>query len=212
MEIGRFPACKTSRATGGGALLDLGSHDVDLVRFLFGTEVAEVRADLRTVEHEDDLARLWLRLEDGVTVDSLVCTCAADDGRLDVYGDRGWLAVDRLCSAAVEVRRGALWERSRLRRLADSGTALLGRMPRAASLRGRAPLDSYRAALRAFARAALNGGACSPDLDDGWRSLAVVVAAEAAAASGSPVEPKRPAASGSSAEPDRPTTREPARP
>jgi myo-inositol 2-dehydrogenase/D-chiro-inositol 1-dehydrogenase len=219
-----FPAWKTSRATGGGALLDLGSHDVDLVRFLFGAEIAEVRAELRTVEHEDDLARLWLRLENGVTVDSLACTCAADDGRLDVYGDRGWLAVDRLCSAAVEVRRGALWERSRVRRLADAGTALLGRMPRAASLRGRAPLDSYRAALRAFARAARNGGSCSPDLDDGWRSLAVVVAAEAAAESGSAVEPgrpatstsavepRRPAASGSPAEPDRPTTQEPARP
>jgi hypothetical protein len=95
-------------------------------------------------------------------------------------------------------------------------------MPPAASLRGRAPLDSYRAALRAFARAARNGETCSPDLGDGWRSLAVVVAAEAAAVSGSPVEPKHPAASVSPVEPKRPAgspveldrlaTRKPARP
>jgi predicted dehydrogenase len=43
---------------------------------------------------------------------------------------------------------------------------------------------TYRAALEAFGVAVAAGGAASPDIEDGFRSLAVVVAAEESAQTG----------------------------
>jgi predicted dehydrogenase len=175
------PDWKKARATGGGALLELGSHDFDLVRFLFGGEVAVVQAKLESIEHEQDMARVALRLEGGVTVECLACTCTSDHGILEVHGDRGTLTVDRLRSPVVDVTAAA-FDPSARRLVRDGTAALLGRLFRPIAWRGVHPLHSYRNALRAFARAALDGGPCTPDLDDGWRSLAVVAAAEAWAA------------------------------
>ena len=127
------------------------------------------------------MARVALRLEGGVTVECLACTSTSDHAFLEVHGDRGKLTVDRLQSPFVDVR-ASLFNPSAGRLARDRAAALLGRLFRPVAWRNVQPLHSYRNALRAFARAALDGGPCTPDLDDGWRSLAVVAAAEACAA------------------------------
>lgn len=93
---------------GGGALFDLGSHLLDLIRFLLG-KVASVRACLETPIRRrpvgagkraqgavdvDDLALLQLRLEGGVpgAVEvSRLATGATNDLRLEIFGERGAL-------------------------------------------------------------------------------------------------------------------------
>ena len=53
-----MPEWKRERASGGGVLLDLASHHVDLLRFLLADEVAEVGATVRSFETEQDDAGL----------------------------------------------------------------------------------------------------------------------------------------------------------
>jgi len=92
--------------SGGGALFDLGSHLLDLVRFLLG-DVAQVRAMLETRIPErplagdpskmgkvevDDLALLQMRLADGTpgTAEvSRLATGATNELELEVFGELG---------------------------------------------------------------------------------------------------------------------------
>ena len=174
-----LPEWKRSRAAGGGVLLDLASHHADLVRFTLG-EVAKVSASLRSVRGEDDTAGLRMVLADGVVVESLFSSSAIDDDRFEVYGTRGWLAVDRYRSSelACGAEPPTYGRGARLRR--ELGSALGG-------LRGvvrGAGEPSYRAAFACFAAAIKGTADPSPDLEDGLRSLAIVLAAEEAARTG----------------------------
>src|SRR5438067_819851 len=67
---GRMPEWRQRRASGGGALLDLASHHVDLVRFWFNQQVVEVRGSVRSERAEADTATLELRLANGLQVQS----------------------------------------------------------------------------------------------------------------------------------------------
>lgn len=97
--------------SGGGALVDLGSHAIDLLRLLAGDPV-RVNARLRTIVTErpasagstdlvpvtvDDIAVVQLELANGCvgTLEaSRVATGAQDDLRLEVHGTRGALRFD----------------------------------------------------------------------------------------------------------------------
>lgn len=93
---------------GGGALLDIGSHVLDLVRFLAG-EVREVMATTETFTKKrplagkpgefmdieaDDIGVMLLRMADGAvgTIEaSKVATGATDDLKIEVRGSKGAL-------------------------------------------------------------------------------------------------------------------------
>ncbi|MDI3299303.1 MAG: Gfo/Idh/MocA family oxidoreductase [Bacillota bacterium] len=119
----------------GGALVDLGSHLLDLVGYLFGPlgeagRVSGVRARLRTFavsraggllgssgHRVDDWAEVALTLAGGAE-GSVEVSRVADGGegtRVEVYGSRG--------SARVDVEAGRLDLRLRERRLHARGTA-----------------------------------------------------------------------------------------
>jgi predicted dehydrogenase len=178
------PDWKRARESGGGALLDLGSHHVDLVRFIFGREVREVFADVWSRRVEDDCATLRLRLADGLIVQSFFSTCAVEEDRFEIYGDEGKLSLDRYLSLDVRLSEPTL-RSARLKQLRHA----LGELRRSPYLleKLRAPANepSYVSALLAFVAAALEGDRgvknVKPDLEDGYRSLAVVVAAEESA-------------------------------
>jgi predicted dehydrogenase len=63
-----MPAWKRKRETGGGVLLDLASHHVDLVRWYTGQEAARVNASVASAMTDHDSARLELTLGDGTEV------------------------------------------------------------------------------------------------------------------------------------------------
>ena len=95
--------------SGGGALMDLGSHVIDLVRFLIG-DFSRVQANLRTIIKDrpvskgsservpvtvDDLAILQLETSGGAigTLEvSRIATGANDDLRFEIHGARGAIA------------------------------------------------------------------------------------------------------------------------
>ena len=177
-----LPPWKETRERGGGALLDLASHHVDLVRFLTGREVDAVFAAVRSQRSEADTATLHLELGDGLPVQSLFSLSAVDEDRVELYGQAGRLTVDRYRSLGIEITpagpvRRSDWLLEALRPLAR-GASLLARL--------RAPSyePSYRAALAHFVAAALGARPASPNFGDGYVSLAVIEAAETSARTG----------------------------
>jgi predicted dehydrogenase len=90
-----MPAWKRSRATGGGVLLDLASHHVDLLRWFLGDEVAEISATVTSEESEHDSAYVQLVMQNGVHVQSIFTFRAGLADSLEFFCERGTLRVDR---------------------------------------------------------------------------------------------------------------------
>lgn len=175
-----LPEWKRTRRSGGGVLLDLASHHVDLLRFFFAQEVQSVFAEVQSQRSEGDSTALQLRLANGLLVQSFFSLNAVEEDRFETYGQAGKLMVDRHHSTDVEVtkpkRDSALFKRlwHSFQSLAHSPYALKKMLAPAYE-------PSFRAALTHFVAAARNGQPVSPDFWDGYCSLAVIEAAEESA-------------------------------
>jgi predicted dehydrogenase len=180
-----LPEWKKRRSTGGGALLDLASHHVDLVRYLLGDEVVQIFA--RTSSHitEDDNAMLEYKTSEGIHIQSYFSINSVDEDKIKVYGTRGKLSADRYNSLNVEIKSGESSRHGRLSNLRQLARSLL-RNPNGFKDRilapGREP--SFEAAFRHFASAVRGRHAASPDIADGYRCIAILEAAEESARSG----------------------------
>jgi predicted dehydrogenase len=178
-----MPLWKQTRQNGGGVLLDLAAHHVDLVHLFFGQEVRQIYAELRSHHSEDDSAALELRLADGLVVQSFFSLCAVEEDRFEIYGQAGKLAVDRYRSLDVEIIE------------AGREFSLLNRVGRGLRALSRGPYvfkkhfavrnePSYREAVRQFVSAVRGNAVAAPDLQDGYRCLEVICAAERSAHTG----------------------------
>lgn len=182
----RMPGWKQRRESGGGVLLDLASHHVDLVRFWFNEEVREVHANIRSQRVEADTATLELWLANGLLVQSFFSMSSVDDDRFEIYGRSGKMSLDRYNSWTVEItsttRSPTLFHRFSQAVARVSHSRFVMR-----KLFAQANEPSFAAALAHFVTAARNGRPASPDFDDGFQSLAVIIAAEESARTGQPV-------------------------
>jgi predicted dehydrogenase len=160
----RMPAWKRRRETGGGALLDLGSHTVDLLRWHLGEDIAHASATLASRRTEHDSAQLHITMASGVEAD---VDCRIGTARADVFevqGTERTLRVDR-----YEGRLSISGGPRSLLPVAARARAKLSR-PR------REP--SFELALGAWIDHLLGAETELPTLEDGLRSLEVVLAAE----------------------------------
>ncbi|MGI8995332.1 MAG: Gfo/Idh/MocA family protein [Pyrinomonadaceae bacterium] len=178
-----LPEWKQRRDSGGGVLLDLASHHIDLVRFFFGQEIGQVSAQVRSQRSEHDSATLELRLADGLPVQSFFTMSALDEDRFEFYGTAGKLTVDRLLSRTIEVTDAAR-RMIELKRLQSAFASLLHNPPLAGKLNKRNSEPSFQRAVVQFVAAVRHQQPASPDFEDGYRSLAVVAAAEESARTG----------------------------
>jgi myo-inositol 2-dehydrogenase / D-chiro-inositol 1-dehydrogenase len=164
-----LPAWKLARAEGGGALLDLASHHVDLLRFLLDAEVEDVAATVTSSRSEHDGAILRLGLSDGAEAEIEVGFRAPQEDVLELVGSLGTIRIDR--------HRGSVQRQPG--RLGPTRELLLLRL----RLAVRPSSDpSYAAALHAFVARVCGADVELPTLEDGLASLAVVLSAEEAAA------------------------------
>ena len=167
---------RLSPSGGGGALLELASHHVDLLRFVFGTEIADVSAASWSNRGDDEAAMLQLTLANGVHVQTLVTYGTAEEDRFEVYGSDGKLVIDRYNSLVVEQvpLRATGGIAASIRRAAREVRALPYGL-----VKGRAPGQepSFAASLHAFISAIRDGRDGSPTLEDGLASLRVIDAA-----------------------------------
>jgi predicted dehydrogenase len=174
-----LPSWKMRRATGGGVLLDLASHHIDLVRFLLDTDVLDVTCDLQSRVTEDDTAFLKLRVGNGATVQSFFSFCSSDDDLFEIHGTAGEMTIDRCHGMDVRWRGsdGASHRADQLRHWVRSIRGIRYGLDRWRSI-GHEP--SWQQALEHFIGAVRGEHPAEPTLRDGYESLKVVVAAEEA--------------------------------
>jgi predicted dehydrogenase len=179
-----IPEWKRTRALGGGVLLDLASHHVDLAHHLLGDAVVRAYASVRSLQAEGDHAALQLELASGASMQTFVSLGTVDEHRIEVLGTTGKLVMDRTELTRPE-HVAATLRGARVRRVRRALEAL----EPARLLRSPGAEPSFAAALGAFAVAASGGAFPGPDLVDGARCLAVIEAAECAASTGTGVAP-----------------------
>ena len=183
---GTLPEWKRRRVTGGGALLDLASHHIDLLMFLLDARVEAVSARIQSVESEDDVADLRMRLENGIEASGHFSLRADPQERFEIDGDDGTLIVDRTrYQDIVFLSRGARPRETPSLRVGQA----IRNIPYILEKRrtpGHEP--SHRIALERFLSAVSGGHPFAPDAEDGIACLRVIEAAERSAASGG-VEP-----------------------
>lgn len=191
--------------SGGGALVDLGSHVLDALWSIVGN-FTRVRADLRTLTKErpvapgssemaqvtvDDVALLELELPNGAagTLEaSRVSSGAQDDMRLEIHGTRGAMQFDLMDP-------NWLWVYDNTRPHAPLGgdrgwqrIECIQNYPKPAALPGgRSPVGWSRfhiASMYEFVRNVVEGRPGSPSFDDGLAIQRVMDAAMRSSATG----------------------------
>jgi predicted dehydrogenase len=177
------PKRKLSRENGGGVLLDLGSHHLDLIRYFFDHEVSEVFAEIQSRTSEGDTAMLQMRLTNGTTIQSFFSSSAIEEDSFEIYGERGRLSVNRYRSLDVRITHSTL-AGFRLRQTLQSLRSLSHTPYLLKKMRAAAHEPSYDSALRRFVSAARSGEHLNPDFYDGYDNLKIIEAAEGSARTG----------------------------
>jgi len=182
-----LPEWKIGSSAGGGVLLDLASHGADLIRYLLGQEIASVSCLLRSVITEADTAIVTACLSNGV-IGTIECSHSShEQGTIEIVGTRGSVLVDRYRTmvpriTGVGVEGLAARLTAPLRELKGLGYWMR---------RQRQPWcePSFARSLKVFLRNCAGEHIPHPTLDDGWHSLAVILAAEESARTGRPQIP-----------------------
>jgi predicted dehydrogenase len=165
---------------GAGALMGLGVHVIDLVRYLTGREVAGVSASAAGMTADSPLesfAQVQLQLEGGAQA-HLVYGGSFPLSRNDaiVYGSAGRLTLE----ATIDVASGGALE-----------VAVSDATPPGVKIDRWQPVvaDHYRAEIEAFQRGIHGGGAFEADGVDGLRAVEVATAiVESQRGGGTPVK------------------------
>lgn len=166
------------------ALLDLGIHHIDLVRFIAGRQVDTVSAAFTGTVRADDTVALTLQLEDGVVAQSVFCSAGPEHDAIEIIGRKGVAAVRRYESVAVELRGpdAVLARRDQFMNVVRAVRAAPYLRDKLSSP-GSEP--SFGLALDHFVQAVLSGDPPEAGIDDGVEALAIVDAAIRSARSGS---------------------------
>lgn len=189
---------------GSGALGDLGSHVIDLVRYLVG-DFASLQGNLETFVKErpvakgaaetgpvtvDDVAWIQARMAGGAVGSieaSRFATGTLDDLRIWIYGEKGALKWDLMDPSFLyffdESNPGGAYGGSRGWQRIES----VSFYPDAVTPPARAPIGWVRAHAEnqyQFLKAVAEGRDPSPGIEDGLKTQLVIDAAERSAASG----------------------------
>ena len=168
---------RKARHMGGGVLLDLAGHHVDLASFVLEQRICEVSARLASFHSEQDGAWITAKFEDGPAMQSFFSLCGTDCNRFEVYGEDARLSLDYFSGTLAVVSRGS----GLSERIFSAGRLAASRLKHALTA-GRD--TSYQAAFSHFVAGILRRQPVGPDLYDGLQVAQVVAAAEASAASG----------------------------
>jgi len=174
-----LPLWKRERASGGGALLDLASHHIDLLTFVLDSQVQEVGCSIWSDRTEDDNAMLTLTFSSQVVAQVQVSLSTADEDRIEIHGQTGRLIYDRNYSERLQ-HTGRFSSQIRKQLLLNRLMSFAPGSDFREKLRSPWREPSFPRAMRNFVEAVANKESRSPDIGDGWRCLQVILAAEQA--------------------------------
>ncbi|MGK2961136.1 MAG: Gfo/Idh/MocA family protein [Gemmatimonadaceae bacterium] len=171
---------RLSPGSGGGAVLELASHHIDLLRFIFNTEVQAVSAMSWSNRGDDEASMIQLRLRNGLHAQTLVSYGTREEDSFEVLGSKGKLSIDRYDSLVVDRQTlnasGGLSTAVR-RMKSEAGAIRYGREKQRSA--GQEP--SFSASISDFIEASIDGSQAKPDLLDGLRAFEVADAARVSA-------------------------------
>jgi predicted dehydrogenase len=178
-------AWKTRREEGGGALIEIGVHHLDLVRFLLGGEFEAVRAMSRDGVRHDESSVSTARLTDGTLVSGEFSERSPHEIEIVVSGLSGILRLDCLKFDGLEIRASNEVPGAPALRL-RSVKRFAGSLPDGIKTmrRGGDYLISYENAWRHFVDCVRSGATPACTFEDGLRAVEVVRAAVESAATG----------------------------
>ncbi|MEM9346231.1 MAG: Gfo/Idh/MocA family oxidoreductase [Planctomycetota bacterium] len=174
---------KSSRATGGGVLLDLFVHHADLATFLLDEPITSVFATSRSVRTEADTASITMTAASGTTIQTTVSAVAAQSDEFQLTGDKGLLRAGRFGRSQPQYApiKRSFATKDRIASALHEVAALPGRVMQQLTPK---PEPSYHAALSSFVDAVLKEQTPQPGLEAGYRAAVVVEAAEESARTG----------------------------
>jgi len=178
-----IPEWKRSLTTGGGVLLDLASHHIDLLRHLLSAEVLSTSARILSSRSDGDTATVDLQLRGNIPAHLFSSFRSVDENRIEIFGRQGKLSVD--CYRSVDVEYSAPRQAGALAEVLKQSTTMVRRA--VATLSGSNMKRSYRRSLDAFVSAVGDGRQAECDLNAGLASLAVIDAAVRSSQSGGSV-------------------------
>jgi predicted dehydrogenase len=170
---------KRRRRSGGGVLLDLASHHIDLLRWLLNDEVEVVSASIRSDLSEHDTALLQLATRRGVDVQGFFSFRTGLADFLEFHGEQGTLRLDRH-SPGLILRVPRRFGYGVRRAAVVPSPALAAR--RFHRLIRPSADPSYQRSVRAWIELLRGRPGASASLVDGVRSLEAVLEAEKAVA------------------------------
>lgn len=179
---------RKTRERGGGVLLDLGSHHFDLMRWFLSDEVDSVACSTQSVVSEDDTAEVTLAMSRGVTVQSFFSFRSARADYLEFIGERGTLLIDKH-TPVMTVRKARRWGYGTRRSVVVPSRDVATWRARRIANPSNDP--SYERSLESFLSSIRGNDTGGATMEDGVRSLEVVLAAESSAKSGARVMVER---------------------
>ena len=178
-----LPEWKRRRETGGGALLDLASHHIDLAAWLVDAPPRALSCDLHSRTTDDDTALLQVEFPDGISAQIFAAFGGPEQHRFEILGDRGALVVDPYGSEFVDIRPATL-DGMRVSHLRTAAMALASPRYWMRKISRSNWHESYERAFGSFVRAARSGEAAQPDVAAGCNALAWIEAARESAREG----------------------------
>ena len=169
-------------------LVEVAVHCFDLWRFLLDSEVAEVYASSRSGQRDDEALAVIARMENGMLATASLSETAPHEIEVEICGDGGRMRLDcgRFDGFELIPAGAAPSEpRVRLRRMREFLREIPGGI--IGMRTGSDYLASYRTEWLHFRDAIRAGAQVECTLEDGRRSLEIVLAAAKSAACGAPV-------------------------
>jgi len=176
-----LPEWKRHRKNGGGALLDLALHHLDLACWMMGSSPIAVSCRIQSHATDDDTVFLQAEFPGGVGATFLASLCAGENDVFEVHGTKARALIDRHRSDRCEFQPAGL-EKMRLSRLSSAAAGFFNpgywlqkfsQLPRE---------NSYGRAMQAFVEACRSRNPVQPDFSDGLRLARILDAAERSSA------------------------------
>ena len=182
-QLRELPEWKRDRNQGGGALLDLAMHHLDLACWMMRGSPTSVTCRVQSHATEHDTVFLEAEFPGGLGAQFLASFCAGENDVFEIHGTKARAIIDRHRTDRCEFQPSGL-EKMRFDRLHSAAEALFNPSYWIQKLTYNQREISYRHAMSAFVEACRLRKPVHPDFSDGLRLARILDAAERSSAEG----------------------------